>query len=205
MEVKLSLAMAPVRHALTETNHKALVRRLQVYGQKVPCKSGCSGCCSRLNVITVAEALMMYEHLLKTKEWSEVAKKAREQFQDVKDANPLSWFKQNRKCPVLDQTTNKCTAYSVRPSTCATHFVTSNPSMCDPWNTKPGKYEPIDFTDLHVQFRMKLMEHTSAYGIMELELPIPTALLLAERISIQSGMEPNDVLALMYQELSRGQ
>lgn len=201
MDVRLGRALAPVKAAVSETAHKAASRRLTMYGQEVPCKPGCSGCCSRLVPVTVAEAVIIYERLVSDGTWKEVGLRAREQWRDASTSQRLSWFKSNRKCPVLDPATNRCLAYGVRPTFCSTHFVTSSPELCEPWSTASGEFKPLDFDDLNTEFRTKLMEVVSAFGILGYEMPLPTALLFAERISVQTGMDFHDLLSLMLQEL----
>lgn len=175
-----------------------------MYGGRIPCVAGCSGCCSRLVRTTVAECVILYEALVASGDWKEVSMRARDQWRDASDANPLAWFKMNRKCPVLNPKTMTCLGYAVRPTFCSTHFVTSNPRSCEPWSQSEGSFQPVDFDDIHVEFRTKLMETVAAFGILGYELPLPVGLLFAERISVQSGLDLQDVLRLMLQELGHG-
>lgn len=201
VEFHLASALNPAKIALGQAAEKASVRRLRMYGDKVPCMAGCSGCCSRLVSLTVAECLILYESLTASGDWKEVSARAREQWRDASAVNRLAWFKMNRKCPVLDPGTNECLAYAVRPSFCSTHFVTSSPKSCEPWSPEGGNFQPLDFDDIHVEFRTKLMETVASFGILGYELPLPVGLMLAERISVQSGLDFQDVLRLTLQEL----
>lgn len=204
VEFHLASALNPVKISLGQAAEKASVRRLQMYGEKIPCIAGCAGCCNRLVFLTVAECLILYESLVASGDWKAASIRARDQWRDASATNPLAWFKMNRKCPVLDPGTQRCLAYPVRPSFCSTHFVTSSPRSCDPWSQDGGAFQPVDFDDIHVEFRTKLMDTVASFGILGYELPLPVGLLFAERISVQSSLDLQDVLRLMLQELGHG-
>lgn len=201
MDVRLSEAIAPVKLALIGVAEKSSKRRLTVYGDKIPCAPGCSGCCSRLISITVAEAVLIYSHLSQFGRWAAISLECRKQLPDIKNSGSVSWFLMNRKCPVLDLEKGTCSAYSVRPVACSTHFVTSKPELCDSWNSGAGDYSPVDFSDLYEEFQEKLATNIAGHGILSLELPLPQALLLAERINLQSGMSLDKAVSLFINEL----
>ncbi|HEY8094999.1 MAG TPA: YkgJ family cysteine cluster protein [Methylobacter sp.] len=201
MDIKLSEAITGIRMALADTAMKSEKKRLFVYSDKVPCRPKCAGCCKRLVVITVAEALLIYDHLMKSNCWQNVAIECRKQFHAVQISNFISWFLQGRDCPVLDPETKTCRAYSVRPAACSTHFVTSAPELCDPSYMGPGEYSSLDFEDILEEFRRAVGEKIAPYGILTVALPLQQALLLAERINLQSGLSPERVLSLFLNEL----
>lgn len=202
MEIKLSTALDAVRFAIGDVAQKAVKRRLTVYGNKIPCKSGCNGCCSRLVYISMAEAILIYEYLVENGSWQVVATAARKQFQLAQQTDPLAWFKMDIKCPILDQKNGTCLAYKMRPAKCSTHFVTSNPAVCDPWNPVGGRYESVDMVDLQMEFEKRLESAIDGHGIMQVLVPIPVAILLAERIQIQSGLSLQSAISLLYMEFS---
>lgn len=201
MDVKLSEALGPVKLALADTASKAERRRLHVLKGGVPCKSGCAGCCSRLVKSTMAEALIAYEHLAATGRWPEVRSRAEAQMPAVMEVSPRAWFMMNRKCPILDPETSKCLAYPVRPALCSTHFVRSNPTLCDPHAMTRGKYDPVQFNDLVESFLKRMLASVAGSGILQLELPLPAALLLSERVNLQAGLTLDRVVSLFLHEL----
>jgi Fe-S-cluster containining protein len=200
MEIRLSQALGPVKLALMDTAVQTANRRLRVLGNKSPCGPGCSNCCSRLVHISVAEGILIYERLVKNGKWLNVRKNAREQFPIIHDIHPLTWFKMNRPCPVLDPDTKTCRTYEVRPAACSTHFVSSDPKLCSPWSTSTGDYKSEDMSDLLESFQKRLEECVDGFGILKLELPLPVALLLAERISIQSFTELDKAVSMLFNE-----
>jgi len=190
-----------VRVAMKETADRSSFRRLQLYSEDVKCKPGCSACCNRQVYITVAEALIIQDHLEKSGEWPIVEQRARAVMIIARDAPAVSWFKMNIMCPVLDPLSRLCTAYEVRPSPCSVHFVRSDPTQCDPWAMTSSKYDPVDFTDLHDQFRQTLEKVIDGYGILALKFPMPIALVFASRVKMQSNLGPNEIVNLIFNEL----
>lgn len=202
MDLRLSQAIGSVKIAVMDVAVKSGARRLQMYNESIQCKPGCHFCCKRLIIATVAEAVLIYEHLLDKGKWAEVKEESRSQFALIKEISSVSWFKTNRSCPVLDQNTGLCKSYGIHPVVCSTHFVTSHPSLCDPWSVASGTYESLDMEEYVDHFKKRLLENVDNFGIMKLEVPLPIGLLLAERISIQTGLDLNKAISLLWSEFS---
>ena len=201
MDVNLTRALGAVKLAMGDAANKASNRRLIVLRDRAPCKSGCNGCCSRLIVLSLAEAALILEHLEGSGRWKEVKERALVQAKPSQEVAPLAWFKMNIKCPVLDPTSGECTAYPVRPPVCSAHFVTSNPEVCDPWSTVGGKFEPHDMDDLYAEFQERLASSVDGFGVMAMRLPLPVALLVAERVRMKTSLTVEDAISLLYNEL----
>ena len=131
--------------------------RLQDEDDVIPtCKLGCYHCCGQHILVNIAEAHSLvqyinreftqdqiYELRLRTLRWHE--------WDGVRvDRYPSSNIEQkiailnddNLYCPLL--VGGVCSAYPMRPITCRTHFVRSNPSLCGPINnTESIKDEPL--------------------------------------------------------------
>lgn len=201
MEVRLKYTLRRVKMHMTDTAVRADRRRLAMYRGKIRCRSGCSGCCSRMIRITMAEAVLIYEHLKGSGAWPEVRKACMGQLKLLGSAGAMTWFKMNQKCPVLNKDTNMCKAYKVRPPACSTHFVTSDPELCDPWSANQGKYESVDSSDLTEEFQKRLEESIRGEGILMITLPMASALTLAEKISVKSGLNLPEIVTLFFKEL----
>jgi len=202
MEFRFSQALGPVRLALMDTARKAEKRKLQVIRPSgPPCRAGCAGCCRRLIRATVAEAILVFDHLKKSGRWPEVRARAKEQLPLARDAEPLSWFMTATPCPVLDLDGETCLAYPVRPVTCSVHFVRSDPGLCHPHGVKSGPYVPVDFDDLAEKFVKRLFSSVAGYGILQLQLPLQSGLLLAEAINLQSGLSLEKAVSMFFNEL----
>jgi Fe-S-cluster containining protein len=200
--MKLSDAVAPIKVAMMDAAQKAAIRRLNVLKEKCPCKPGCSACCSRLVHISVAEALIIYEHLRKNKSWESVREIALSQYKTASTVNETAWFKMNNSCSVLDPNTKMCRAYSVRPTPCSVHFVTSDPSVCDPWSLSNGSFEKADFPEIHAEFMKTIVGELSGRGVLELRLPMPAALLFAERVQVQKGFTAEQIISFISSEIA---
>lgn len=205
MDFKFSKSINDIKFKLIDTNNKTNKRRLGLATHNpIPCKSGCSGCCKRMVKITIAEGMIIYDHLVSTKQWEKVGVEARKQLEIVKNSDPLSWFSMGIECPVLDKKKKTCKAYLVRPAMCASHFVKSNPDLCDPHTNSIGNenhFKPLDFDDLVEEFLVYLINNTRAYGVLQVQLPIPVSLLMAESINAQTGLRVEQLISLMYKEL----
>lgn len=186
--------------AVLEASQKSKKRVLEVYPDKVSCKSGCTSCCSRMLTISIAEALILYDYLVETKKWPEVKSRAEAQFVLAQEVNPLSWFKMNIKCPILDLASSQCLAYPVRPPKCSSHLVTSPPEGCDPWSLKQVRYEKIETDDILEEFKKELENGVPAHGILLMTVPIPVAVLVAEKITVQSSLTVEEAVSLLYHQ-----
>lgn len=200
MDLKLTQMLQGVKLAILEAADQSERKRLPFINE-IRCRPGCAGCCSRLLYITVAEALILYEYLSEQKLWVQVKKRAEEQAKLANSVNAIAWFKLNIKCSILDPESKKCLAYKVRPPVCSTHFVTSDPALCDPWSPKNGDIKPKEMSDVYENSIKSIFGQIDANGIFKMILPIPLALLLAERVQVQSGLNSQQVISLLFNEL----
>lgn len=193
MEVRLKSAVSEVALAVMDTAKKSEVRRLSMLGDNTSCKPGCNHCCSRAISITIAEAVIIREYLIKKKKWSLVEKKASELEKLSLSLDPRTWFTMNLKCPVLNSETGLCEAYEVRPAACSTHFAVSNASSCDPWSTEAVEYVPVDMVDMFEKFG-EVVERNLGRSYFSSSLPLPAALKISEAVSNRSGLTVEEVI-----------
>lgn len=201
MNFDLVNAVRPIKVAMKVAAERANVRRLNVFLDRIKCKPGCASCCSRMIYVSIAEALVILEDLESTGKWTETRARCLDQKDLARGSNPVSWFKMNIPCPVLDPSTKMCGAYEVRPTACSTHFVASDPSGCDPWGTSSEQYEPIRMNDLHAEFMAAMEACVDGYGILAYRMPMPTALLFAENIRTMRGLSLDEVIGIIRGEL----
>jgi Fe-S-cluster containining protein len=153
-----------------------------------------------MNSVTVAEAVLLYEDMSRSGAWPRARAEALAQIPLLRGTNAVSWFKMNRPCPVLSSN-GMCSAYRVRPIACSTHFVTSDPSSCDPWAMGASEYSPLDFRDVAMEETERMVRTLEEGGILQLELPMPQALMVAERVSTRSGLTLEQVTSYVMNEL----
>lgn len=201
MNFQLSQALNSIKLSIIESAYKSDKKRLSIYKDVISCKVGCNGCCSRLLYITVAEAIIMYEYLLNN-QWKITKVKSLDQIKVIRNSNPVSWFKMNIKCPVLNEK-GECSAYPVRPPTCSTHFVSSNPEYCNPWSSETGLYKPVDMDEIMLEFDKLINSKIDSYGVLKIKLPIPMALIFAENIYSQSNKDIEQVVSILFNEFNQ--
>jgi Fe-S-cluster containining protein len=200
VDIELSKLLNPVKMELARSTADANVRRLNVLKDECKCHPGCNTCCSRLVYITVAEAILVYNSLSKSGKWKEVAARAKELFVLSRNSNPISWIKMNIPCPVLNPETGRCLSYQTRPISCSTYLVRSNPKGCDPWNFEKHEYVHYPMDDLVERFYLSMKKHVANHGVLSLVLPLPVALLFAERVNSVKNVDANSFVSMMKNE-----
>lgn len=178
--------VASMRAQVMATAAASEKRRLRVV-KDARCSPGCSGCCSRLVTVSLAEAVVMHDELVRSGRWPAVREAAEAQADLLRAAGHITWFKMNQKCPVLDPKTNLCSGYAARPAVCSTHFAKSDPSLCHPWKAGEGKFMPVDFVDLHSEMLDRMKDSHPDLEFLLSSAPMPLALLMAERLAVRSG------------------
>lgn len=162
-------------------------RKFHVYNlNTIKCQKGCNHCCSRMAYITIAEALVIHNYLVRHKKWSEVKKRCFEMSGLSANTDPRTWFMMNIKCPVLNPSTGLCESYDVRPPFCSTHFVRSNPESCDPWNHRETYYDAVDLVEVYRDFQQNL-KNAIEKDIYSITLPLPNALLVCDSIGTMNS------------------
>jgi len=197
MGIDLAVTLGPVRAAMLEVAAKA--RGHHVYNMEdIPCKAGCSHCCRTKVDITIAEAMVIMRSLKKSGKWDAVRMRALRQLPVVKSVNQIPWFMMRIPCPLLEN--DRCVTYDLRPVRCSTHFVTSDPRLCGPTDIVSGEYRPVFLEDLRIWFDKQLLNHVNTYGILNLKMVTSAALILAERASLQTGVDFSRMISLIYGE-----
>ena len=89
-------------------------RNLEIYGDKIQCRKGCSQCCSQIFRITKLDGWMIGEHIKSLPEprRNELQQKARKYLKNV-----ASVRRTDTPCPALG-TEGECTIYEARPVIC---------------------------------------------------------------------------------------
>lgn len=195
--MKSSTTINKVKLVVVNTNSKASSDQLT---NNYSCKPRCHACCYRLAQITVAEAMVIYSYLLDNGQWGVVRDKIKNQVSISFNIDPTTWFKMKIECPVLDSETKLCRAYKVRPIFCSTHFVKSDPAACDPWYIGNAPYTPTYLNRVYTDAMKSIHSISQGAAVFSIELPIQTALLLAEKLSVNTGMDFDKIIRMMSHE-----
>lgn len=197
MQIDLASTLGPVRAAMLEVAAKARahhVRNMSV----IPCKAGCSHCCKIKRDITIAESMVIMRSLKKSGKWSDVRARALRQLPIAMSVNDVQWFLMQIPCPLLEN--DRCVTHDLRPVHCSTHFVQSDPRLCGPTDIVRGQCQPTPMEDLRAWFDEQLFRNVSTHGILSLKVTMAASLILAERSSLQIGMDFSHMISLIYDE-----
>ncbi len=94
-------------------------RNMDIYGDKVQCRRGCSKCCSQIFRITALDGWIIIQHVRSLPEprKSELQQKAREYLSELNAAKKPDEEPHGLPCPALG-TEGECTIYEARPVIC---------------------------------------------------------------------------------------
>ncbi|PFM65470.1 preprotein translocase subunit SecA [Bacillus cereus] len=110
--------------------------------KNAPCKKGCTACCfqkvalqkiefQQINMYMDKKTKKIVKNNLKT---SKIRKKTPTELQTDRKSSL-------EPCPFLDITKGACSIYNVRPLSCRSHFVGSNPNMCNEITGTVAKFD----------------------------------------------------------------
>lgn len=196
--IDLSKVLGPVRVAMVEAAVTANGKRIRSK-KAVPCKAGCDHCCRTKFDVTLAEAMVIMKSLKESGKWDDVRDRSLKQLKHVRSVNRVPWFLLRMACPLLEED-GRCRSYGLRPVRCSTHFVTSNPSLCGPLHNGGGKYEPLVMEDVREKFRERLLSYVDPFGVLNVQLPMAAALVLAERVVAVKGVDFSKIVSLLLSE-----
>lgn len=99
---------------ITSLIQKEFDRNLDIYGDKIQCRKGCSKCCSQIFNITLIDGWIIEEHIrsLPARQRETLQQKAREYIDKV-----ASDRRADNPCPALGSE-GECTIYEARPVIC---------------------------------------------------------------------------------------
>jgi Fe-S-cluster containining protein len=172
-------------------------RRLHMT-EATTCSPGCHACCHRMMEVTVAEATVMVTYLRASGGWKRVREAASGLAGRARECSADSWFKMKTRCPVLTDD-GMCGAHEVRPPACSVHFVTSDPAACDPWSSETD-FRPVDMSSVYLEAQARIGESIPPGGIMSVVLPLPLALLLADRVAVRTDLTFEQAMEMMARE-----
>ncbi|MBW1893206.1 MAG: hypothetical protein JRI91_05870 [Deltaproteobacteria bacterium] len=132
------------------------------------CKPGCFHCCGQHILTNIAEAQALAHYIkrkfsrdqiedlrIRTQQWHawDITRPGRHHPTHIDEQLTFSAY---HYCPMLVE--GKCSAYSMRPIICRTHFVCSNPSACRPF------YDPESIEDDPVALK-SVMAATNPFSV----------------------------------------
>ena len=141
-----------------EKSYQSLVASLSANGEAISCRKGCSYCCYHYVTVSLAQGIVIVDHLYRRKDllkrfldnyehWREQGKSIADGIDHIRihalstsmpinqvitKTRPLSskYFGSNIPCPFLVD--NECSIYPVRPPSCSGHHAVSPREWCAP-------------------------------------------------------------------------
>lgn len=146
------------------------------------CRKGCSNCCYHPFLVTINEGVLLYRWLVEKGQWSrQVRVRAEEVRSKTMGLGFEVWLASNIACPLLNLSTNECTAYGGRPMHCRVTFSTGDAELCHPHRL--GAETPlVPNTETVVQFTNEMRALLKRLGMFGTLMPLAEALLLGEAI-----------------------
>lgn len=179
MKLKLIDTIPDIRLKLAEVVDETAREKLNHINSRIACRAGCNHCCSRYIELSVAEAVIIRDYLVRTDQWKEVLKKCRQYNKLYFDYDHDTWFLSNIRCPVLDLNTGLCKAYKVKPVICTTRHAVDVRDACHPYDLSTTFPTPLNFDQVTKNFYSWLVEKHKNSPMSRI-VPLVQGLLLAE-------------------------
>ena len=148
-------------------------------GPALSCSKGCSDCCLHPVTTSVFEGLLIYRHLVASGRWTPSLRHSLEKASDALLGLAYEvWLLSAQPCVFLEG--SLCSVYPVRPIQCRTTFSIEDPSLCHPHRLTGSALLPR--SDLLEEYGTKERKLMRDVGVARFQIPIPTAVLLGERL-----------------------
>ncbi len=180
MKLPIIGSVSALKINVLRTNDDVYVKHYIPNREIISCKPRCNHCCYRKIYVSIGEAVVMMQHLQKKNKLKGVMERSSSTLQIATGTDVDTYYAMKIPCPVLNVQTGLCEAYAVRPPSCSTHFVLSDPEGCNQWSPTRVKY--IDFrSEYHLQ-KYNEMNESKVSPALLLKLPIQKAFEVAEKI-----------------------
>ncbi len=168
----------------------------------ITCRAGCSNCCYHPVLITALEGVLLYRWLAEHGRWTpSVQAQIKAHADSTKDLDFSVWFLSIIACPLLDEKTKRCTAYSARPYTCRVTYSLGDPENCHPHRIE--KTGLVNKQEVMASYHREQDKIVSRHKLKMVLMPISLAIIIGEKIVRgEIDLEAADMTTL--QEYARG-
>jgi Fe-S-cluster containining protein len=173
--------------------------RLRATDVEPSCKKGCFDCCRGAIPVTVPEARLVAQHVMKLPMRATLRTQVMARFDWLQHRLPqlvsrgmnesAAVFTHGPTCPMLVD--GACSVYPVRPAICRTHFVRSDPNWCAP-SPGGGAQRPVVIDSIHAKTTphvQRIRRHIEAGGDDFWESVGPLARLVAAELGWDGGRD----------------
>lgn len=174
-------ALRRTRAQLSSDFDRELFGTLGVSNLAVSCRVGCSNCCYHPVLITAMEGALLYQWLAERGRWTpSLQAKIKEHADRTRDLSYEVWFLSMVPCPMLDETTRKCTVYEGRPYACRVTYSLGDPDKCHPHRI--GESGIVNKQEVMLTYHREQSKVARKHGLQMVLMPISLALRIGERI-----------------------
>lgn len=188
--------IVPVAQKLSTKVALAVLDKLRKDGKVVPCRKGCSACCSYLVPLSVPEAFRFRQEVLAMpadnqrtvmKSCLETAKIILDNMPgdlDISESTKINgrtqasrlgrWYAALKSpCPFLSE--GLCTRYDQRPTACREYIMTGSASLCEDKSTNGSQVAPMPVSVLEALAQLTAELEQSSIEAVMLPLALPWA------------------------------
>lgn len=178
--VEISRAIGDMRVSRS-ASESAFERRAVQVRPSTLCCPGCAFCCCWPTSISILEGMDIYFHLRDSRRWTlALQERVRAGADSVTGLTYSVWLHSAIPCVFLDKT-QRCEIYEARPLLCRVALSNGNPEDCKPHNMSAAS-GILHRTEVMAIFQNAERSILQKYNIEYHTMPIPTAILAAERI-----------------------
>jgi hypothetical protein len=144
-------------------------------------------------LITALEGVLLYRWLASHGRWTpSFQARIREHASKTKDLAFEVWFLSVLPCPLLDETTKRCTAYAARPYLCRVTYSLGAPEKCHPHKIEQSGL--VNKQAVVKTFHSEQSKIVKKHGLQMVLMPLSTAILIGEKIHTgQIELEAADI------------
>lgn len=115
---------------MLRTCDDGVARAVAAMPEQPSCREGCAPCCHQYVLISLIDAMILYDRLLAENRWDGLREPLRLAGEAMIGQSRAAWFAQYRPCVLLQD--QRCSVYTDRQPACRYQFALDDPQHCHP-------------------------------------------------------------------------
>ncbi len=170
-----------LRMSMSARHEGALLDAALEMGTQLSCRKGCANCCYHPVLLSLIEGMHLFRWLTSRGRWTPSFRTRCVEASRATFGQALEiWLLSMPPCVLLDEAKGLCTAHEARPMACRTVFSLTGPEACHPQHLNLDAILPRG--EVLEEFAAEETKLFKRHGLHRFMLPIPTALLISERV-----------------------
>lgn len=184
------------REEVVSAFQRELVANLTLHHRAITCSRGCTHCCYHPVAVSLLEGLLAYRGMDSARIWTPTMRERMVKAADQTVGLSFEiWLLSMTPCPMLDG--GGCMIYDMRPATCRMCCSIGDPTDCHPHNLVSARGIVPRAEAVHGYHR-KEEAILRRFGLPHATMPLPLAVLVAERVC--SGVPVEDSMTEVLKE-----